>query len=94
MNAGSQEDFNYVRSMINLPQREVDKFALDMNKVLTKKPEQSASSASIRVKEEDIAARERMNKLKVKAAASSKESSPPPINTIISNQSSTLKGSK
>lgn len=64
MNASSQEDFNYVRSMINLPHREVDKFAKDINKVLTKQTEQQVSKESLDIKREDIAARERMNKAK------------------------------
>jgi hypothetical protein len=66
MNAGSQEDFNYVRSMINLPHREIDKFAKDINKVLTKQSEQQNTKEALQIKREDIEARERMNKLKVK----------------------------
>jgi hypothetical protein len=67
MNAGSQEDFNFVRSMINLPHREVDKFAKDINKVLTKQNDQQNTKEALNIKREDIQARERMNKLKVKA---------------------------
>lgn len=68
MNAASQEDFNYVRSMINLPHREVDKFAKDINKVLTKQFEPQANTEALEIKREDIEARERMNKLKIKSA--------------------------
>lgn len=67
MNPGSQEDYNYVRSMINLPHRKVDKFALDINKVLTQQVPQQVAKDNIEVKKEDIAARERMNKLKIKS---------------------------
>ena len=73
MNAGSQEDYNYVRSMINLPHREVDKFAKDINKVLTQQVNQQVAIDNIEVKKEDIAARERMNKLKVKSLEKTSE---------------------
>lgn len=39
MNAGNQEDYNFVRSMINLDGREVDKYALDASAVITKQLE-------------------------------------------------------
>ena len=73
MNPGSQEDYNYVRSMINLPHRKVDKFAQDINKVLTQQVSQQVAVDNIEVKKEDIASRERMNKLKVKSQEKSSE---------------------
>ena len=76
MNAGNQEDYNHVRSMLNLPHRDVDKYAKDINKVLTEQTEQEVAKDGLTVKREDIAARERMNKAKVQAAKS-KPSSPP-----------------
>lgn len=76
MNAGNQEDYNHVRSMLNLPHREVDKYAKDINKVLTQQTEQQVAKDGLAVKREDIAARERMNKDKVKAQKA-KPSTPP-----------------
>lgn len=68
MNAASQEDFNHVRTLIRLPHRDVDKFAKDVNKVITKQTDQTVAKDNLNVKREDIAARERMNRLKVKSS--------------------------
>lgn len=81
MNAADQEDFNHVRTLIRLPNRESDKFAKDVNKVITKQTEQTVAKDNLNVKREDIAARERMNKLKIKGAA--QKSSPPNSNINI-----------
>ncbi len=77
INPTNQEDFNHVRSMIKLPQREIDKFAKDMSKVLTEQTEQAVAKDSLNVKREDIAAKERMNKVKTKAAANKPAASKP-----------------
>lgn len=78
MNAADSADYNHVRSMLNLPQREVDKFAKDMNKVLTEQTEQQVAKDGLAVKREDIAARERMSKDKTKAAKTAAQSKPTP----------------
>jgi len=76
MNPGNQEDYNHVRTMIQLPQREVDKFAKDMLKVHTQKTEQEVAKDSLNVKREDIAAKERMNKQKTKVAKVAEKNTP------------------
>lgn len=68
VNPTDQEDYNHVRSMVKLPQREVDKFAKDMVKVHTEQTNQQVAKDGLNVKREDIAAKERMNKAKVKSA--------------------------
>ena len=67
MNAGDQEDYNHVRTLLKLPQRNVDTFAKDMNKVLTQKTQQQTMVDTLEVKREDIASKERMNKDKIKS---------------------------
>lgn len=81
MNPGNQEDYNHVRTMIQLPQREVDKYAKDMLKVHTEQVEHQVAQDGIAVKREDIAAKERMNKEKTKAAKVAAKNRPAPSST-------------
>ena len=78
INAADPQDFHHVRAMLRLPQREPDKYAKDINKVLTQQTEQTVAKEGIAVKREDIAARERMNKEKAKAAKAKPPSTPSP----------------
>lgn len=69
VNPSDQEDYNHVRSMFKLANRPVDKFAKDMVKVHTEATDQAIAKDGLNVKREDIASKERMNKMKVKEAA-------------------------
>jgi len=94
MNAGSQEDYNYVRSMLNLPHKEVDEYAKDINKVITQQTSQQVAKDNVQIKREGIASKERMNKLKL---TSTKKTNAQSINTntlvptILSKERSTPK---
>ena len=79
MNPGNQEDYNHVRTMIQLPQRDVDKFAKDMLKVHSQQTEQEVAKDGLQVKREDIASKERMNKEKTKAAKEAAKNRPAPV---------------
>ena len=78
VNPTDQEDYNHVRSMLKLPQREVDKYAKDMSKVLTEQTAQAVAKDGLNVKREDIAAKERMNTAKNKSAEKVAKSRPKP----------------
>ena len=76
INPTDQEDYNHVRSMLKFSGKPVDKFAKDMVKVHTESVDQNISKDGLQVKREDIAARERMNRLKVKGSSSPSLGSP------------------
>ena len=78
MNPGNQEDYNHVRTMLKLPQREVDKFAKDMLKVHTQQVEHEVAKDGMNVKREDMQSKERMNKAKLKSAEKVAASRPAP----------------
>lgn len=83
MNPSNQEDYNYVRTMIQLPQREVDKFAKDMSKVHTQQNNQEIAKDTLNIKREDIASKERINKEKTKVAKEAAKNKPIPLTNSV-----------
>ena len=74
MNAKNQEDFNQVRAMLKLDQREVDQFANEASDVITKKIDKMKIASTERIATQTNEAKSMMNNAKLRSTEKMKKS--------------------
>ena len=74
MNATNQEDFNQVRAMIKLDQRDIDQFAKDASDVITKKIDKEKIKSTEKIATQTNEAKSVMNNAKLRSSEKIKKS--------------------